>query len=139
MLMAYITLPRLNKSERSGLRNSNVVDAAGQAEIGDFDPFDAVLEQNVGRLDVAMDQSLRVRRSQTGRNLQADAQNLCEWQSTGAVNLLLQRQAGDILHDQIWQSVELVDGVNGDNMIVADGRRRLGLAQETFPGRGVGR
>ena len=42
------------------LRQAGVVGGAGQAEVGDLDALDAVLQQDVGRLDVAMDQPLRV-------------------------------------------------------------------------------
>ena len=55
---------------------AGVVDRAGQAEIGDRDPLDAVLQQDVGRLDVAMHEPLRVGRGQPGGDLHADAQHL---------------------------------------------------------------
>ena len=86
---------------RAGLRNPDIVDAAGQTEIGDLDAFDPVLEEDVGRLDVAVDQTLRMRRRQARRDLHADAQNLGELQRAAGVDLLLQRRAGDILHDQV--------------------------------------
>ena len=77
---SYSTLPRLNRSARgdrprraacsgamySGvpattprLRQAGVVDGAGQAEVGELDPLDAVFQQDVGRLDVAVDEARR--------------------------------------------------------------------------------
>ena len=57
-----------------------VVDRAGQAEVGDLDPLDAVLQQDVRRLDVAMDQPLRVGGRQPRGRLHADAEDLVELQ-----------------------------------------------------------
>ena len=60
----------------AALRQAGVVGGAGQAEVGELDPLDAVLQQDVGRLDVAVDQPLRVRRRQPGGRLHADPQDL---------------------------------------------------------------
>ena len=57
------------------LRQAGVVGGAGQAEVGDLDPLDAVLQQDVGRLDVAVDQALGVGRGQAGGDLHADAED----------------------------------------------------------------
>ena len=60
----------------AALRQAGVVDGAGQTEIGELDPLDAVLQQDVRRLDVAMHQALGVGRGQALRGLDADAQDL---------------------------------------------------------------
>ena len=52
---------------------------------------DAVLQQDVGRLDVAVDQPLGVGRRQAGGRLHADAQDLRQLQRPAAVEPLLQR------------------------------------------------
>ena len=101
------------------LRQAGVVDGAGQAEVGDLDALDAVLQQDVGRLDVAMDQPLLVRGRQPLGDLQADAQDLLQLQRPGPVELLLQRDAVDELHDQVGRPCRLLDGVDGDDVLVA--------------------
>ena len=60
----------------AALRQAGVVDRPGQAEVGDLDALDAVLQQDVGRLDVAVDQPLGVGRRQAGGRLHADAEDL---------------------------------------------------------------
>ena len=105
--IAYSTLPRLNRSARwssgspaacsgdmySGvpamrprLRQAGVVGGAGQAEVGELDALHAVLQQDVGRLDVAVDQPLRVRRRQAAGDLEADAQDLLDLQRPAAAD-----------------------------------------------------
>ena len=61
-------------------RDRDVVGRSGQAEVGEDGAFDAFFEQDVRRLDVAMDEALLVRRRQTGRGLHADAQDFREFQ-----------------------------------------------------------
>ena len=50
---------------------------------------------------------------------------------------VLQRFAGDVLHDQVGQAVRLVDAVDGDDVVVADGGGGLRLAGEAPPGDGA--
>jgi hypothetical protein len=54
---------------------ARIIHGAGQAEIGDLDSLDAVLQQDVGRLDVAMNQTLLVCRGQSARDLLGDTQS----------------------------------------------------------------
>ena len=56
-----------------------------------------------------------------------------------AVEPLLERHPGDVLHDQVGQAAGLLDGVDGDDVVVADGRGGLGLAGEAPAGGGAGR
>jgi hypothetical protein len=58
------------------LRQAGVTDCPGQAEVGDLDSLHAVFEQNVGRLNVAMDQTLRMSGGQARCRLPADAEDL---------------------------------------------------------------
>ena len=55
-------------------------------------------------------------------------------QRPGRVELLLQRSPGDVLHDQVGDGLVL-DGVDGDHILVADGRGRPRLAEEPLAGR----
>ena len=120
--------------DHARLRQAGVVDGPGQAEVGDLDALDAVLQQDVGRLDVAVDQPLPVRRRQPLGGLQADAQDLLQRQRPGAVELLLQREAVDELHDQVGDRAGVLDGVDGDDVVVGDGGGGPGLADEALRG-----
>ncbi len=51
---------------------------------------------------------------------------------------LLERDARDELHHEVRQPLRLLDGVDHDDVVVADGGRRLGLAREALPGQGAG-
>ncbi len=95
--------------------------------------LDAGFQQDIARLDVAVNQAHRMRRGQTGGDLLADAEHVHQHQGTGRVDLLLQRSPGDILHDQIGDGLVL-DGVDGDHILVANGRRRPRLAHEALAG-----
>ena len=47
------------------------------------------------------------------------------------VEPVLERAAGHVLHDEVGQPGRLVDGVDGDDVLVDDRRRRPGLAERT--------
>lgn len=57
------------------LRDGCIVDRTCQAEVGDLQPIHAIIEQNIGRLDIAMDETLTVSRRQSRRNLMTDSQD----------------------------------------------------------------
>ena len=70
--------------DQARLSQTGVIDRLRQAKVGDFHPLDAVLQENVGRLDIPMDQALGVGGGQSGSSLQADAQDLLERQRARA-------------------------------------------------------
>ena len=55
------------------------------------------------------------------------------------VEPLLQRHAAHVLHDEVRQAAGLFDRMDGDDVIVADGRLGLGLARKAPAGGAVGR
>ena len=59
----------------AGLRQAGVVGRAGEAEIGQLHPLDAVGQQDVGRLHVAVNQPLGMGGGQPGGGLHADAED----------------------------------------------------------------
>ena len=71
--------------DEAGARQLHVVGDAGQAEVGQLDAIVRRLQQDVARLDVAVDQPLRVGRGQPVRRLHADAHDLAERQLLFAV------------------------------------------------------
>ena len=93
----YIGVPAMMPD----LRQAGVVDGAGQAEVGDLDALHAVLQQNVGRLDVAVDQALLV----GGRQSAAVCMPMRRISLTSSgpplLDAVVQGDAGDVLHDQV--------------------------------------
>ena len=75
----YIGVP----GDESRLRDAGVVGRAGQAEVGDLDVLDAVFQQDVARLDVAVDQAHRVGGGQAGGDLPADPQHVRQLERAG--------------------------------------------------------
>ena len=116
--------------DHTALGEAGVVDGASQPEVGELDALDAVFEQDVGRLDIAVDDSLSVCRSQRAGGLHADAEDLADLERTGGVELILDRAARDVFHDEIRQAVKLIDRVNRDDVLVHDGCNSAGFARE---------
>ena len=72
-LLGRHVLGRAGKN--AALGEAGVVHHAGETEIGNLDAIFAVLEQDVGRLDIAVNQSLSMRCRQPSRRLLADAKH----------------------------------------------------------------
>ena len=85
----------------TALRQAGVVCHTCQAEVGDLHPLDAIFQQDVCRLDVAVDEPLGMRGGQTRCRLHADAQDLGELQRPSAIEPILERHARHVMHDQI--------------------------------------
>ena len=147
----YSTLPRLNRSARwssvspracsgamyigvpaimpAGVMRG-VIHRAGQAEVRDLRPLVGTIgEQNIGRLDVAMDQVGRMGGRQTGGHLLTDPQDVRDLERPVFIHSLLQRLARDVLHHQIGNRF-FFHGVNGDDVLVRHGGGRPGFSQE---------
>jgi hypothetical protein len=141
---------------------SSPCSALGQAEVEDLDPANRgrpslasrgrqpaeggpagrrprlagpLLQPDVARLDVAVDQAALVRRRQPLGDLPADAQHLVQRQRPpGPDQALLQRLAAEQRHRQERHPPVLIDLVHRDDVVVLDGRDRLGLAHEAPAG-----
>ncbi len=119
----------------AALRQAGVVDGPRQAKIGELHPLDTVLQQDVGRLDVAVHHSLCMRGRQGPGGLGANAQDLLHLERPRRVEPLLERAAGDVLHDQVGQPAKLIDRMDGDDMFVPDRGCGPCLAGEPAPRR----
>jgi hypothetical protein len=114
--------------------------AAGQAEIDDPDPTPPLLQPHVRRLDVTVDQPPGVGRGQAVGDFPADAQHLGQRQpAAGPLQPLFERLAAEQLHGQERHAAVLADLIDGDDVLVLDGRGQPGLAQEAAVELGVGR
>ena len=86
----------------AGMSDPAVRYCSCQAEVGDLDSFDAVLQQNIGRLDVAMNQSTLVSRCEPFRDLPGDANDLFHLQRADSLDLVMQSLADNTFHHQKW-------------------------------------
>ncbi len=88
-------------AHETGASELHIFGGAGQAEVGQLHAVVRRLEQNVARLDIAVNQPLGMRGREAMRGLHADAHDLAHRQRLFAVEPLLERFAGNELHHQI--------------------------------------
>ncbi len=112
----------------AALRDAGIVVGAGQTEVSELRFVPPAFEQDVARLDVAVDQVTRMGRGQTLGNLQADLQHDGHFERAGPIKFLLQRFAGDELHHQIGKR-PFTNIVNLDHVLVPNRGRGTGFAQ----------
>jgi hypothetical protein len=111
----------------------------GQAEVQQLHP-PAVrgLQPDVGRLDIAVDETALVGRLQPERDLPPQAQNLGDGRLAAALEPAVQRQTFEEFHREERHAAVLADLVDGDDMVALHGGGGLGLAQEAAVGGLVG-
>ena len=114
---------------------------SGNAKVSDLHPA-LFVEQDVLRLDVAVDDAFIVRELERLANLRDDLQRLARRQFARLLQLS-QVKSIDKLHDEEGQSVGLAELMDGDDVRMAQSRQRAGLAIEplgkTWPARGLRR
>ena len=91
----------------------------------------ALGDEDVGRLDVAVDDSLGVRRIQRVGNLDAQRQDGLRLHRPAA-DAVLQRHPVQVLHHQKRLIAVLADLVNGADVGMVEGRGGARLAAEAF-------
>ena len=89
----------------------------------------AVVEQEVARFHVAMDDPGLVRRVECGRGFVEPVEHLPGLESPLAIDALVQRAAREVLHDDDRPSVVLPDVEDRDDVVVPGEPRR----RECFP------
>ena len=115
----------------SALSETRIVHRASQPEVRNANSRDAVLQQDVRRFDVSMYDALRVSRRQSLSNLLRNSHGFANFQRTVAVNASFQRLALHILHDD--KRRRFFNGVNRDNVFVANARRRSPFSNKPLP------
>jgi hypothetical protein len=118
----------------AALGRAGIVDSPRQTKIRDLHPLHSIVQQDIGGLDVAMHQALRVRGRQSSGRLHANAQDFFQLQRAGSIQALLERDAGDVFHNQVRKPFCLFDRVDRDNVLMADGGRSSRLPFEAFAG-----
>ena len=103
----------------------------GEAEVGDLDQ-PAIIDQEIGGFDVAVDDALFVGRAEAGCRLQGDVGDLDRIEGPRRAQDLLQTAARDVLHGKEVATVLLADGVDLDNVRVVEAGRAPRLAQESL-------
>ena len=117
------------------MSQARIVRRASQSKVGDAEPLDAVFQQDVRRLDVAMHQPLSMCRREASGDLHSDSQDLGKGERAALVAPLLQRLTADVRHDEIRHPIRFGDTVNGDDVVMHDRRRRFRLASKPPPRR----
>jgi hypothetical protein len=104
------------------------MDKLGQSEIKNLETSVSG-QSKIGRLQIAMDDALRVRSSQTLRELQAEAYHFVRGHRARG-QLLIQRISGDVFRDQKVSVIGGIEIMNGRNVgMVQPGERQRFLAE----------
>ena len=131
-LLGRHVLGRAGHHARLGHRG--VIDRAGQPEVGDFHPLHAVLQEQVRGFDVAMNQPLGVRRRKSAGRLRTDAEDLAQFGGLVAIDHILDRFAGNVLHHKVRNALRRdLDCIDCDNVLMNHRGRCLGLAGKPPP------
>jgi hypothetical protein len=94
-------------------------------------------EQDVARLDVAVDEPGAVRRVEGGGRLGDDARGAARFERTVLADEGTQVRAGDVAHRDEGDAVLLARVVDGDDVGVVERGGDLRLAEEALAGGGV--
>ncbi len=127
--------PRAREPRRLGGVHRRIGFDLGDAEVEQLDDALAVAglrEEEVRRLDVAVDDALVVRALQADAGLRRDAEREVGRERAEALDQLMEILALEVLHHQEGQAPLLVAprAVDADDVRRVDRRRRLGLARE---------
>ena len=103
----------------------------GDPEVGEHDAA-VMVEHDVGRLHVAVDDAARVRVAERARRLPQHALHVIERQRLLLLQHVLERRPGDVLHHEEVESFLALDAVDGDDVGVVELGRRLRFLLEPF-------
>ena len=105
----------------AALRHVGVIHRPREAEVGDHDSFHTILQQDVRRLHVAVNEPLCVCGGQPRRDLPADTQHFFQSQRARHSDSLLQRLAFQNWHDEVRKSAFLIHRLDRNDVFVHDG------------------
>src|SRR5262249_51206709 len=105
-----------------------------QAEIDYLHSVGACFEPNVGGLDIAVDQVGLMGRRQAKRTFAAKPQYFFQTDPAFPFAATIYRRTYAETHRQERYSLILADMVDGDNMIMSDGRIHFGFMQKPLAG-----
>jgi hypothetical protein len=114
----------------------------GDAEVGDQRAAGAGLQQDVVRLDVAVDDAAAVRVGERPGDLAQHARGVGRRKGTARAEPLAERLAGDVAHDEEDEAARRADAMDGDDVRVREPGGGARLAHEAVArggGAGEGR
>ena len=109
---------------------------ASDPEVGDLDRASSA-EEEVAGLDVAVYETGRVRVLESGADLDAEVDDACGVEPLLEVELVRERAAVHVLHDDVRVAVVLARVVDLDDVGVGESRREARLADEAVAEDGV--
>ena len=112
-----------------GLRPCRLGQGSSQAEVGDAQAAVGI-EENVGRLDVPVDQAPPVGVVESGTGFDADADRLFGGEERPGIEDLAKRATGQVLEDQVGLVALLTPVVDPQDVGVVEGSYRTGLGPE---------
>jgi hypothetical protein len=121
----------------SGMCQTRIVHSPSQPEIGDQQSFNAILEQYIGGLNIAMNDALLMSCRQTQCGLDAYSQYSLDAKRPFAVDTRLQGLTSNVLHYKVWILGVRIDVMNSHNMFVNDRCSGAGFAAKALPGSSV--
>jgi hypothetical protein len=122
---------RPDRHPRAGERRPRAArQRLGDAEVGDHHPPPAPLQQDVVRLDVAVDHADGVGGAQRVGGLRHDPADLVGGEAAAALEPARHRFPVHVPHDEVHQAGAFADGVDGNDVRVGEASRRLGFAGE---------
>lgn len=102
---------------------------ARDAEVADLRCVIRV-EEDVRRLEIGVNDALRVREREPVRHLDRDADRVAGLERTGLLDALLHRSAREVLHDDERRIVDLADVVDGHDVRMRKLRERARFLHE---------
>ena len=115
---------------------AGILERLGQSEVGDGHA-PAAVDENVLRLQVAMNHALLVRRLQPFADLPEDVHGLRKGQPAFAAHHRREVLAGDVLHGQKLHAAGLAEVIDAEDVLVRDVAGELNLAFESLQDRRV--
>ena len=112
------------------MRATRVVGDVRQAEVGHTDSLGAAVDQNVRRLDVAMDDPVAVSLGERLSHLQPDANDRDGVETSFSRQAPFERAARNVFHHEIRQSGMVIDTVDGHHLLVRDDGHRPGFSRK---------
>ena len=104
----------------------------GNSEVRHHRPPSPLVEEDVRRLDVAVDHALRVRVGERPRDFPHHPRHFARWQRAARCDPLRERSPIDVRHHDEDEAVDLLDGVNRDDVRMREPGGSTRLAHEPF-------
>jgi len=123
-------------NDLSGGGNGRLIQCCRDAEIGQFG-LAALIDQHIGRFEIAMDDAMGMGVRQGGGQLVSDTEDISEWESGRLPDERAQVGRAEKLHDEKLRAIMFFNGVNRDDIVVLEPGHRAGLSEKPFREGGI--